>query len=85
MGIRIKRKVVAFESVCMAAIDPEYHRPNESWIKRYLDKHPFPYDDSYTEQDIIYDLIESTGMLTFPNEIKDETIEYLTEMLNELI
>ncbi len=83
--IRIRKKLVAFESISMTSINPEYHRPNKSWLKDYTSRHPFPKDNEYSEKDMIYDLAVSGGMLTLPMGVSGEVITYMEDLLNEII
>ncbi len=83
--IRIDKKLIAYESTCMDTIDPKYHRPEDGWLDEYFRRNPFPVDSSYSKDDFIYDITQSTGFLSFPGAIKQETIEYVSELLNELL
>jgi len=83
--IRIRNKLVVFESITMNSINPEDFRPYNKWLKKYINKKPFPKDNNYSCNDMIYDLCQSTGMLTLPDNINKETLTYMEDLLNELI
>lgn len=85
MSIRIENKVVVYESVSMEAFNPEYNRIKAEKIKEYLKKHPMPEDPEYSSDDLIYDLAESSGMYTLPDGVKPETMEYVSDLLSELL
>ena len=44
-----------------------------------------PEDKLYTEEDLILDMTRSEGVYTLPEGIKEETIEYIEELLNKLV
>jgi len=85
MGIRIEKKLVVYESVTMEAINPKYLNISKEQILDYMEKHPMPEDPAYSKEDLILDLTESDGMYTLPDNIKQETIEYIRDMLNSIL
>jgi hypothetical protein len=85
MGIRIEKKIMAYESITCTAIDPSYLSLDEDTIRKYLRENLMPEDKLYTEEDLILDLTRSEGVYTLPEGIKEETIEYIEELLNKLV
>jgi hypothetical protein len=85
MGIRIEKKIMAYESITCTAIDPSYLSLDEDTIRKYLRENLMPEDKLYTEEDLILDLTQSEGVYTLPEGIKEETIEYIEELLNKLV
>jgi len=84
MAIRIQKKLIAFESITMSGIDPSFLGLEEEEIKEYLQKHKMPEDEFYSEEDLIGDLTNSEGIYTLPDGVKEETIDYIEELLNVL-
>lgn len=84
MSIRLEKKLIAYESVSMTPIDPSCGFYKETKVKEYLKEHPMPHNEVYSEDDLIYDLCKSSGMLCFPNDLKEETIDYIETLMNEL-
>ena len=85
MGIRIEKKVIVYNSTDMLAIEPQYLGINETDLRKYLADNKFPEDPSYGYGDLVYDLLDSTGIWTLPNEIKQETCDYIVEALYALM
>lgn len=85
MSIRIDRYWVVYETITMEAIDPAYLSITKADIKKYIKDNPMPKDKEYLEEDLITDLTNSSGTLILPDDIKEETRDYVAEMLNELI
>lgn len=84
MGIRIEKKIVALESMTCCAIEPCYLGITEGEVIEYEKEHPFPKDDDYLFSDLLQDL-HSEGTWCFPSGIKEETVEWIEEMLNKLV
>jgi hypothetical protein len=85
MAIRIEKKIIAYESVTMTTFDPSYFKWDEDEIRRYLNENPMPEDETYSKEDLIFDLTRSGGTYMLPSDIKDETLYYIEGMLNKLI
>ena len=85
MSFRIRKKLVAFESTTYTALEPQYLGISKERLKQYLKENPMPKDNAYSENDLIMDLTDSTGMYTLPEDIKNETIYYIEELLTEMI
>jgi len=83
--IRIEEKLVAYDSMTYEAINPEYLGLTEEEIRKYMKKNPMPKDPTYTPEDLIQDLTNSSGMYTLPKTVRPETIEYVENLLNNLI
>jgi len=77
--------LVVYESVTYEAINPQYLGITKEELEDYLKKHPMPKDPAYSEKDLMGDLLYSSGMYTLPEDIKEETIEYIEELLNTLV
>ena len=82
--IKIKRCWVAYEDALSTAVDPEYLSITREDIENYMKEHPMPEDPEYTKEDLIYDLTASSGVYTLPDDIKQETADYIEELLNAL-
>jgi hypothetical protein len=85
MSIRISKKIVAYESISMTTFDPSYVNWDENQIRRYIKTHPMPSDENYSEEDLIFDLTRSEGTYMLSEGIREETIEYIEDLLNELV
>ena len=85
MAIRIERKLVCYESVTMEAINPQFHNISKEKIIRYMKNNPMPNDPAYSKEDLILDLTQSQGMYTLPNNVRQETIEYIENLLNTIL
>ena len=83
--IKIARKMIAYNSYTMDTINPEYLYLKKEDIVGYEQQNPYPNDAAYSFEDLLHDLTNSSGMLNFPSNIKQETIEYIEDLLNELI
>ena len=85
MGIKVERKWVVFESVTGEAMNPEYMSLSEEEVLKYMEENPMPADPVYSEQDLIHDVCHSSGMLTLMDDMKQETREYVAELIRGLI
>ncbi len=56
----------------------------ELWVEEYLAEYPMPEDEAYSEDGLIEDMAYSCGEYTVDVEAKQETIDYILEMLNKL-
>ena len=83
--IRIENKLIAYDSVTMTAIEPQYLGITEKEIIEYMKDHPMPEDPLYCPQELIADLTGSEGMYILPAGIKEETIQYIEDLLNQLM
>ncbi|AMM40721.1 hypothetical protein HS1_000917 [Candidatus Desulfofervidus auxilii] len=54
-------------------------------MKTYLKDHPMPEDPAYSKEELIDDITKSSGFYCLPNDTKEETREYVAELLNALI
>lgn len=84
-GITIKRYYVAIHSYNGQGVEPEYMNWQKKDIEAYLKEHPMPDDPNYSKEDMISDLIDSSGTLTFPEDCKQETIDFLEGLMNWLM
>lgn len=83
-GIRISKKYTAIHSSSCNGVEPEYMNWEEEKIREYLKDHPIPADPNYSESDMIYDLTESGGTLTFSEDLMPQTIEFVEVLMNWL-
>jgi len=83
--IRASSSIHFIDSVTCDGYDPEYNRVDENELNDYLKKHPFPKDPNYSVDDLKNDLLFSSGLYTLPNGVKEETVEYIEDLLNELV
>ena len=84
MGIRIAKYLMAFHSFTCTGVEPEYMNWKPEDIEEYLKEHPMSDDPNYSKDDMINDLTDSSGTLTFPEDLKQETIDFLEELMNWL-
>ena len=80
MGIRIEKKLVVFESVSMAAIEPNCVFTNKEEVRKYIKEHPFPETEFYATKDLIGDT-QSEGMWTLMEEVTEEQQNYIEDMV----
>ena len=85
MGVRVGNFKVVYESVIMEAINPEYLGIKEKDIREYLERHPMPVDPDYSVDEMIGDITGSSGFYTLPDNTKQETCDFIADMLNELV
>jgi len=85
MSVRVGQFLVVYESVTMTPIDPESLSISKEDIEKYMEKHPMPEDPAYTKEDLIADITESNGFYSLPANTKQETRDYVAELLNELL
>lgn len=83
--IHIRKGYYAINTFNYEGINPEYLNIDENELIRYLEEHPMPEDSAYTRDDLVNDLTVSSGLYTLPDGIKQETIDYIEELLNELV
>jgi len=82
--IKIRKCWMIYESVTMEGIDPSALRISEEDIRNYLRANPMPEDPAYSRDNLIHDLTRSSGTYTLPNDIRQETRDYIEDMLNAL-
>jgi hypothetical protein len=85
VAIRVEKKWIVYESCSGEAIDPAYLGITREDIEEYMKEHPMPEDPNYSKKDLIGDLTESSGMLTLLDELKQETREYVAEVIGALV
>ena len=83
--IRIESKLLAIDSVTMEPIYPQFAGITEDELRAYIKEHPMPEDPNYSPEDLIMDLTRSEGIYILPFNVKEETIDYVQELLNTLI
>lgn len=76
---------ILWSSVNSNTIELEYLMIDEDDIREHLRENPMPTDGSYTEDDLIYDLTMASGAYTLPSGTKEETAEYVVELVNSLV
>ena len=81
----IKKLYIVLENTTWNTLDPEYAIVNEEVLNAYLKENPMPKDPEYSEEDLKNDLLHSSGALTFPLSLRKETIEYIQDLLNEIV
>ena len=84
MSIQIRKWYVPIQSITGNVIEPEYMDWKKDDIEEYLKEHPMPEDKNYSKEDLMSDLTDSSGSLTFSSDLKEETIEYLSDLMNWL-
>jgi hypothetical protein len=85
MALRASDSIHFIDSVTCTGYDPEYNRVDEGELNKYLKEHPFPKDPNYSIEDLKNDLLYSSGLYTLPRGVKEKTVEYIEDLLNELI
>jgi len=83
--IRVDKFYVVYESTTMEAVNPEHLSLTREEIEEYMKNHPMPEDPAYSKEELIEDLTKSSGFYCLPNDTKEETREYVAELLNALI
>jgi len=83
--IRVDRFWVVYSSTTMEAVNPEHLSLTRKEIEEYMKDHPMPEDPEYGREDLIKDLTMSSGFYRLPDNTKEETQEYVAELLNALI
>lgn len=83
--IRIEKRLVAYFSVTGEGFNPKYNRIPKEKIQNYLRENPMPEDPMYTPEYLMFDLTGSEGLYFLPDNVKQETIEYIEDLLNALI
>jgi len=85
MSIRfVKKQCGIYDSVNCLFVEPDSLMISKEAVAKYLKKHPFPEDPAYSKESLLLDM-QTTGSWTLPNDIKDETGEFIAEMVQELI
>jgi hypothetical protein len=85
VAIRVERKWIVYESCEMEAIDPAYLGITREEIEEYMKDHPMPEDQFYSKEDLICDVTDTSGMLTLLDELKQDTREYVAELIGALM
>lgn len=84
MSIKIEKYYVPIQSITGDGIEPEYMGWERKDIEEYLEEHTMPEDENYSTEDMINDLTDTSGILTFSVDLKEETIRFLDELMNYL-
>lgn len=83
MSVRIEKKLIAYESVSCKGIEGGlFFKPE---VLEYLHAHPFPRNDIYSFEDMVIDLCDTDGLLTFHADMPENVIEYIRGLMQELI
>ena len=86
MGVRVRNFKVVYESVTMTPIDPQYLIAEKKDIERYIDEYgEMPDDPEYSKEDLILDLTDSSGFYCLPDGIKDETADYVADLVDWIL
>ena len=85
MGIRVGNFKLVYNSFTMDTIDPAYLGISKKQIEEYLRKNPMPDDPVYSMEDMIGDITGSSGFYSLPNEIKDETADFIATLISNLM
>ena len=87
MGIKVRAfkdgSYLLWDRYNCEAVNWEHLFLDEQKVKDYLDRHPFPKDKEYSEEDLLMD-IRATGSITLCCE-KEETADYIAEMIYKII
>jgi hypothetical protein len=83
MGIQFYRGGI-FDSMNCRYVEPAYLIISKTKIKEYLKTHPYPNDPAYRVEDMMGDL-QTTGSWMLPEGIKEETGEFIANMVQELL
>lgn len=75
---------MVYNSFDMEAINPEYLGISKEDIREYMKENPMPKDPEYSPEDLIGDVTGTTGFLTLSDAMKQETREYVAELIGEL-
>lgn len=85
MSIRVDKFWLVYESITGIGIEPEYLSITREDVEKYMKNNPMSEDSAYTKEELIEDLTMSSGFYVLPEDTKEETRDYVAEMLNELI
>lgn len=80
----IEKRVIAMDTSSYDTFNPALSRIKLAKLKKYLNEHPIPNDQVYSQEELIYDLLYSDCPYFLPDEVKKETISYMETLLNEL-
>ena len=87
MGIEVREfkdgRYLIWDGYNCEAVNWESLFIDEDEIRKYLENKPFPEDKEYSKEDLLRDLY-ATGSITVRCE-KEETADYIAEMIYELI
>lgn len=84
-GIEVKKYYVALHSSTGLGVEPEYMKWKAEDIEEYLRNNPMPDDPNYSKEDMISDITDSSGTLTFSEDLKPETLEFIEILMNWLM
>lgn len=84
MGVRVDVFKVAWESTTMEVINTEDLAITREQIENYLKNNPMPDDPAYSQEDMISDISQSSGFYCLPEDIKDETADFVATLIEEL-
>ena len=84
MSVRAMKAWVFLQSCTGIGFNPEYGGISAGKIRAYIKEHSMPKDPEVTKQDLIQDISNSSGLYTLSADAKEETADYVADMLNEL-
>jgi len=90
MGIRVGVFKIVYSSTTMEAMDPQYLGITKDKIEEYLKKceaagRPMPEDPAYSREDMIGDITGSSGFYSLPDDIRDDTADFIATLIGDLI
>ena len=65
-------------------INPQKLDITREKILEYVKTHPMPFDPLYDLETLIYDLADGSYPYMLPFEIKEETIQFILKLIDEL-
>lgn len=83
--IRIENVMLVYDSITGLAIEPNYLEIAKDDLVDYIKENPMPKDAKYSQEDFIYDVIHSSGFYSLPSGVKEKTVEYVADVLNDFI
>ena len=83
--IRIENVMLVYDSITGLAIEPNYIGIEKDDLVAYIKENPMPKDAKYSQDDFIYDMINSSGFYSLPTGVNEKTVEYVADALNDFI
>jgi hypothetical protein len=85
VGIRfVNEQKGIYDSINCRFVEPFFLGISKEKVEAYLKDHPFPEDPAYSIESLMGDL-QTTGSWTLPKDVKEETGEFIADMIQELI
>lgn len=80
MSISIKSRIVIMDTSMWEPIYLETLDIDK--VEEYMDENPFPFDENYSEDDLMGDIENGYNVFILPDGIKDTTARYIEELIS---